>query len=101
MTKNPFLNSLAAFTYIFLLSIFMNWGSKNLASTPDTFLAPIAAISMFTLSAAVMFYIFCYQPIQLYFDNKKKVAVKLFLQTVAIFAAITITFVSLLFAKII
>jgi len=52
--------------------------------------APMAMISLFTLSAAVMGYLFGYQPFQLYFDGKKKLAVKLFLQTVAVFGGMTI-----------
>jgi hypothetical protein len=57
----------------------------------------IALISLFTLSAAVMGYLFCYQPAQLYFEGKKKDAVRLFLQTVAVFALITVILFGLLF----
>jgi heme O synthase-like polyprenyltransferase len=59
--------------------------------------AAIAVISLFTLSAAVMGYIFCYQPAQLYFDNKKKQAIKLFIQTVIAFAVMTSLVFILLF----
>lgn len=45
-------------------------------------------ISLFTLSAAVM-------P---YFDGKKKYAVTLFLQTVAVFAGLTAVALALLFS---
>jgi len=77
----------------------MNFGSKY-APKEDTFLAPIAIISLFTLSAAVMGYLFCYQPVQLYFEDKKKPAVKLFLQTVAVFSCITILTLVLLFLRV-
>lgn len=60
-------------------------------------IAPVAAVSLFTLSAAVMGYIFCYQPAELYFDGKKKEAVRLFLRTVAVFAGITTLMLILLF----
>jgi hypothetical protein len=96
MSRNPFINGIAATVYIILIAAVMNFGSK-MASHPNTFLAPIAFISLFTLSAAVMGYIFCYQPAQLYFDNKKKQAVKLFLETVVFFALITVFFLGLLF----
>ncbi len=96
MNKNPLLNALAALAYISLVATVMNFGSR-LANQPDTFIAPIAFISLFTLSAAVMGYIFCYQPLVLLIDGKKKQAVKLFLQTVAIFGVITATILGLLF----
>jgi hypothetical protein len=96
MTKNPIINALVASLYIFLIVAIMTFGTSRLANKPDTFLAPIAMVSLFTLSAAVMGYLFLYQPIQLYFDNKKKTAVKLFLQTVGVFGIITIlTLISL------
>ena len=88
MTKNPPINALTATTYIALIVFVMDFGTR-IASRPNTFIAPLAVVSLFTLSAAVMGYIFLYQPIQLYFDGKKKIAVNLFLQTVAVFAGIT------------
>lgn len=97
MTKNPLINALAASTYIVLLVLVMNWGTQNLPGQ-DTIMAPIAMVSLFTLSAAVMGYVFLYQPGQLYFDGKKSVAVKLFLQTVACFAGLTLVFLGLLFS---
>ena len=97
MSKNPLINALAASAYIVLIALVMNWGTK-LAAHPDTFIAPIAVISLFTLSAAIMGYLFCYQPAQLYFDGKKKAAVSLFLQTVAVFGAITALVLALLFS---
>lgn len=90
MTKNPILNALTAAMYILVLGVFMSWGSSVASHKPDTFLAPVSMISLFTLSAAVMGYVFCYTPLMLYFDGKKKVAVNLFLQTVGIFAGFTV-----------
>lgn len=63
---------------------------KTLKDSPETLLIPIVMISLFTLSAATMSYVFGYQPFQLYFDGKKKEAVKLFLQTTAVFGAVTL-----------
>jgi hypothetical protein len=51
---------------------------------------PIIMLSLFTLSAAVMAFIFGYQPLLLFLEDKKKDAVSLFLKTVAIFGSITI-----------
>ncbi len=89
MTKNPFLNAFAASAYITLVAGIMNYGSK-LFGEADTFVTPIAALSLFVLSAALMGYFFFYQPVQLYFDGKKKEGTKLFLQTIGVFAAITV-----------
>jgi hypothetical protein len=99
MSKNPFINSLTASAYIVLIVLVMNLGTKMIGQT-NSFMAPIAVISLFTLSAAVMGYLFCYQPVQLYFDGKKKQAVRLFLQTVLVFGIITALFLILLFAGI-
>ena len=78
----------------------MTFGNR-MSGRPNSFIIPFAAISLFTLSAAVMGYIFCYQPIQLYLDGHKKVGVKLFLQTVGTFGLITATILGLIFFKII
>ena len=97
MTKNPIVNGLSASTYIILVASVMNFGTKIIPH-PNPFMAPIAIISLFTLSAAVMGYIFCYQPTQLYFDGKKKQAVQLFLRTVIVFAFLTALALVLLFS---
>jgi heme O synthase-like polyprenyltransferase len=90
MTKNPWLNALVAWLYIALVSIILFYGPHYVRNTPDTVLAPIAMISLFTLSAAIMGYIFLSQPLQLYLDDKKKEAMKLFGNTVIIFGGLTI-----------
>jgi hypothetical protein len=88
MTKNPILNALAAIVYIITIASVMFYGIENAAPIKSV-IGPIVIVSLFTLSAAVMGYIFFYQPLQLYLDGKKKDAVNLFLQTVAVFAGIT------------
>ena len=96
MTKNAFINALAAVGYITAVALLMFYGTRFLGNKPDTIFAPIAMISLFTLSAAMMGFIFLSQPLQLYLDGDKKAAVSLFLKTVAIFACITfISFVVL------
>lgn len=97
MTKNPFLNAIAATVYIIVVSTIMFFGGK-INHGKDTFLTPIAILSLFSFSAAVMGYIFLYQPFQMYFDNKRKEALNLFLQTVASFGVITIVLLIILFS---
>lgn len=94
MTKNPLYNALAASAYIVILVSLMNFASRfqideNIASV----IMPIIMLSLFTLSAAVMGYLFCYQPLRLFLEGEKENAVKLFLKTVGIFAAITLIIV--------
>ncbi len=88
MTKNPFINSLVASLYISLIASLLFYGPKKVG-LESSIIMPIIMISLFTLSAAVMGYLFLYQPIQLYFDGQKKQAINFFLKTVAFFAAVT------------
>lgn len=92
MTKNPIINAIAAEIYIAIVASVMFYGPKiaGLADTPDTIIMPIAMISLFTLSAAMMGYIFLSQPLQLYLANEKGAAVNLFVKTLMTFAIITI-----------
>lgn len=99
MSKNPIINGLSALIYIVTVAFVMYFGTKNLPKE-DTILAPIAMISLFTLSAGVMGYIFGLQPIQLYLDGKKKEAVKLFLKTLMVFGFLTAFMLLLLFTRI-
>lgn len=99
MTKNPIVNGFSASAYIFLVVSLLNWASEA-ASGPDTFGTPMAFISLFTFSAAMMGYIFFYQPIQLYLDGKKKVAASLFLQTLGVFGGITFLILTLVFLRV-
>jgi hypothetical protein len=96
MTKNPFLNAFAATLYITLVATFTFYGSKSFPSK-DTILTPIAMISLFTLSAAIMGYLFLSQPLQLFLDGHRKNAINLFLQTIATFAGITLIIFILLY----
>jgi len=96
VTKNPFINAASATLYITLVALFMFYGIK-LLPPKDTFLTPIAMLSLFTLSASVMGYLFLYQPLVLFLDGHKKNAINLFLQTVAVFAGITVLVFVLLF----
>lgn len=89
MTKNPFINAVAASVYIAAVASLMFYGGK-IFPPKDTILTPIAVLSLFTLSAAMMGYLFLYQPIMLFLDGHKKNAVNLFLRTVAVFGGITV-----------
>lgn len=91
MNKNPLYNSLAAILYIIVLVGGMNLITKyEVNEGIASFVMPIIMISLFTLSAAVMVYLFCLQPLRLYLDGKKEQAVSLFIKTILIFGALTL-----------
>lgn len=89
MSRNPIINALSASAYIILVVTVMTFVTQPLKNKPDTFLAPITALSVFTLSAAVMAFLFFYQPLLLFIDGKKKEGVSLFVKTVGFFAVFT------------
>lgn len=93
------MNALGAGIYILaVVGIIYSLQSPN---TPDTILAPIFLLSMLTLSAAVMAFLFFYQPLQLYFDNRRKEALAYFMKTVGYFAVIVLlAFASLLYFRV-
>lgn len=99
MSKNPIINAVSASGYILLVTLVLTFGSR-VAPKEDSVLAPVAFISLLTLSVAVMGYLFIYQPAQLYFGGKKKEGVNLFLKTVIIFAVLTLAFLGLAFSGI-
>jgi len=100
VTKNPIINAGAGVLYIVVVASVMYYGTQFSGTNDNSVLAPIAALSLFSLSAAVMGYIFLFQPLQLYFDGKKKEAVNIFLQTLGIFAAITVVILLIFFSGI-
>ena len=98
MNRNPFLNAVLAAAYIIILVLSVNYGSALLGEAQDTLLAPIAMLSLFVLSTAIMGYLFIGTPLQLYMDGHKKPAVTFFFQTVGAFAGLTLAAFILLFA---
>ena len=101
MTKNPIINALSASAYIIIGVTIMTFVTKPLKNKPDTFFAPIVILSLLTLSAAVMAFLFFYQPLILIIDGKKKEALNFFVKTIGVFAAITVVTLILLFSGLI
>ncbi len=89
MSKNPVINALSASVYIGIVVTLINFVSHTQGDKPDTAFAPVAFLSLLTLSAIVMAYLFFYQPLQLFIDGKKKDAVHLFMKTAGVFATFT------------
>ncbi len=95
MTENPLFNALAAAAYIVLVVSFMTMAEG--LQPVESVLLPMAFLSLFVLSAAVMAYLFLYEPMRLFFAGQHQKALTLFLQTVAIFAAITLSLLAYVF----
>lgn len=90
MTKKPFLNAFAALGYILIVVFIMTMATKNSGhGYAQQIIIPIFVLSLLTLSAAVMGYVFLSQPILIYLEGDKKGAVSLFVKTLGYFALIT------------
>ena len=96
MTKNPVWNALAAFAYVVLVVQVPTYG-QVIFGEPETVLIPIAMLSLFVFSAALMGFIFFYEPVLMLLDGHKKAAMELFLKTLGIFGGIILAFLVLAF----
>ena len=90
--KKPFLNALGAALYIVIIVFVMQGASFLLKSQNGTFVIPMAVLSMFVLSAAIMGYFFLSEPLQLFFENKKQEAISYFAKVVGFFACFVLLF---------
>ncbi len=95
MKHSPFLNALTASVYIGLIVVFLHFIESIRHDTPDTVFDGLAFISLFTFSAAVMAFLFFYQPISLLIENKKEEAFTYFIKTIGIFGLITVVLMSM------
>ena len=89
MTKNPYLNALAAGAYIVFVVLLINFGPILARGKPDSILAPMAMLSLLVLSVAFMGYTFIFQPTLMYLDGHKREAVELVTKTLVAFSVIT------------
>ena len=96
MGMNPFLNAALAALYIVLI-VFTIQSITSLEYLHSTLFIPIAMLSLFVLSAAVMGFLFTYKPFQLHFDDRKQEALRFFATTVLTFAGLILIFISYLF----
>lgn len=100
MSKNPFINAISALGYITIVAFTMHFVSNSGQSPDKTILGPIAFLSLISLSASVMGYLFLYNPISLLIEGKKKEAVDLLLKTIGTFAVITVILFIIVFSGI-
>ena len=67
-----------------------------MAELEETLFIPMAMLSLFVLSAAVMGFLFIYHPATLFLEGKKNEALSHFSKTVGTFALIVAAYVLLL-----
>jgi hypothetical protein len=94
--KTALVHAVATTLYIMAVGGFMYYGTLIKIGRNNTYLAPIALLLLFVLSAAVTGFLIFGKPAQLYVDGKKKEALSLLTYTLGIFFAITILFLMLL-----
>lgn len=90
MTKNPFYNALFAIAYIVIIVTFLFFGPGAIMGDEESIFIPMAMLSLLVLSVALMGYIFFYHPVLMLIQGERERGVKLFLQTVGIFAIATL-----------
>jgi len=95
--KKPFTYALAAALYIVLIVSVISTGVSFLPQKEDTIIIPMAMLSLFVLSAAVMGFLFLSEPWLLFMENKKQEAVSFFGKQVGFFAGFAVIFFILLF----
>ncbi|OGG39742.1 hypothetical protein A2118_03005 [Candidatus Kaiserbacteria bacterium GWA2_50_9] len=93
MSKNPFINAFVASGYISILVTLIFNSPRFITDNELGMMAPIIFLSLFVISAALMGYLFVYQPVQLLIEGNQKEATKFFLTTVFSFGCITIAMV--------
>lgn len=93
LKKSGLLNALGVLIYVSIVAVLMNNGDKIFGKMND-YVGPIAFLLLFTISAAAVGGLVLGQPILLYFDDKKKEAIKLFVSIVGwLIAFMTIAFI--------
>ncbi len=89
MKWHPFLNAGLAVAYIGAVSVFLRFIESIRHDTPDTWIDGVGFMSLFVFSAAVMAFLFFYQPVSLLVDNKRAEAVSYFFKTIGLFGIVT------------
>lgn len=89
--KKPFFYALGAAGYISILVLTISALSKFVPAE-DNIVMPIAGLSLFVLSAAIMGFLFLSEPLRLFLENQKREAFVFFGKTVGFFACFVILF---------
>ncbi len=100
MTQNPFINAFAASLYIIGIVNFLFFLDPDHIEGPTMFV-PIIMLSLFTLSAAAMSYVFLFEPLKLILAGAHERGVHLFLQTLGVFACLIALIAALFYSGVI
>lgn len=85
-----FYNSLGTAVYIAVVALFIFNVQKFFGNKPDTFMAPLAMLLLFVLSAAVISSLILGKPVLLYLEGEKQVGIKLFFYSIVWLLGFTI-----------
>lgn len=85
--KKPFLHAFAAIMYIVVVASII---SATSGTDKKTMLLPVIVLSLLVLSVAVMGFLFFYEPVSLFMENRKKEGTAFFLKTIGFFASFLI-----------
>ena len=83
------MSAAVAVAYISTVVLFLHFIRSIRHDTPDTILDGMGIISLFVLSAAIMAFLFFYQPVLRLLEGKRAEAVSYFLKTLGTFAVLT------------
>lgn len=86
MTTKPLYNALLAIGYIALIITGVFLSSTLFPFAEESIFIPMGMLSLLVLSAAIMAFLFFYQPVLMLIEGKREEAVKFFLKTIGIFA---------------
>ncbi|MDB5237592.1 MAG: hypothetical protein JWL88_694 [Parcubacteria group bacterium] len=89
------MNAIAAAAYISGVALFMQFIQSLRHDTPDTLLDGMGILSLLVFSAAVMAFLFFYQPVLRLVEDKRAEAVSYFLKTLGIFGVLTLAILTL------
>ncbi len=89
MKANPYVYAGIAIAYIGIVALFLRFIESIRHDTPDTILDGMRFLSLFTLSAVIMGFLFFSEPLVLFLEHKKSEAITFFLKTIGTFALIT------------
>lgn len=95
MQWNSFMSAFGALAYIGSVVLFIHYLESVRHDTPDTLLDGLGFLSLLVFSAAVMAFLFFYQPVLLLIEHKQKEAVSYFLKTLLTFGLTTVTILTL------
>lgn len=93
--KKPFLYAVGAAVYIIIIVLGINTLIPILPN--KSLLIPMAMLSLFVLSAAIMGFLFLSEPLYLLVENRKKEAIIFFAKIVGFFACFVGVFAIMLF----